>query len=255
MKALIVEDNKDSRNLLMKQLRAHGQEVIAATNGVEALEQALKQHPDIIISDVLMPVMDGFQFCRECKMDENLQDIPFIFYTATYVDEKDEELALALGADKFIRKPMEPDEFMSIISDIIKNAMAGKLVRRKPVAKEVGEVFKLYSEQLGYSKEEIVGKNFAGFLHPEDGERVLNTFMERVANPDLKPKLEFRLMAKDGQSMWYYTAPTSVIISGTLSGARVILATITERKQAEEALRQSEEKYSMLFDISADGIL
>src|SRR4030042_4631195 len=148
MKALIVEDNKDSRNLLMKQLRAHGQEVIAATNGVEALEQALKQHPDIIISDILMPVMDGFQLCRECKMDDNLKDIHFVFYTATYVDEKDEELALALGADKFIRKPMEPDEFMSIISDIIKNAMAGKLVRRKPVAKEVGEVFKLYSERL-----------------------------------------------------------------------------------------------------------
>jgi PAS domain S-box-containing protein len=148
MKALIVEDNKDSRNLLMKQLRAHGQEVIAATNGVEALEQALKQHPDIIISDVLMPVMDGFQFCRECKMDENLQDIPFIFYTATYVDEKDEELALTLGADKFIRKPIEPDEFMSIIWSIIRDADTGKLTRRKPAAKEEKEVFKLYSERL-----------------------------------------------------------------------------------------------------------
>jgi two-component system, cell cycle sensor histidine kinase and response regulator CckA len=148
MKALIVEDNKDSRNLLMKQLRAHGQEVIAATNGVEALEQALKQHPDIIISDVLMPVMDGFQFCRECKMDENLQDIPFIFYTATYVDEKDEALALMLGADKFIRKPMEPDEFMSIIRGILRDAEAGKLVRQKPAAKVEKEVFKLYSERL-----------------------------------------------------------------------------------------------------------
>ncbi|MCJ7515411.1 MAG: response regulator [Dehalococcoidia bacterium] len=148
MKALIVEDNKDSRNLLMKQLRAHGQEVIAATSGVEALEQALKQHPDIIISDILMPVMDGFQLCRECKMDENLQDIPFIFYTATYVDEEDEELALMLGADKFIRKPIEPDEFMSIIRGIIGDVEAGKLARQKPAAKDEKEVFKLYSERL-----------------------------------------------------------------------------------------------------------
>jgi len=148
MKALIVEDNKDSRNLLMKQLRAHGQEVIAATNGVEALEQALKQHPDIIISDILMPVMDGFQLCRECKMDDNLKDIHFVFYTATYVDERDEEFALTLGADKFIRKPIEPSEFMSIIRGLIRDTETGKLTRRKPAAKEEKDVLKLYSERL-----------------------------------------------------------------------------------------------------------
>jgi PAS domain S-box-containing protein len=192
MKALIVEDNKDSRNLLMKQLRAHGQEVIAATNGVEALEQALKQHPDIIISDILMPVMDGFQLCRECKMDENLQDIPFIFYTATYVDEKDEELALMLGADKFIRKPIEPDEFMSIIRGIIRDAEVRRLVRQKPAAKVEKEVFKLYSE--------------------------------RLVN-----KLEKKMLDLETE--------------------------IAGRKQAEEKLRQSEEKYRTLFEASADGIL
>jgi len=148
MKVLIVEDNKDSRNLLMKQLRAHGQEVIAATNGVEALEQALKQHPDIIISDILMPVMDGFQLCRECKMDDNLKDIHFVFYTATYVDERDEEFALTLGADKFIRKPIEPSEFMSIIRGLIRDTETGKLTRRKPAAKEEKDVLKLYSERL-----------------------------------------------------------------------------------------------------------
>jgi PAS domain S-box-containing protein len=318
MKILIVDDNKENLYFLETLLKGNGYQVISAANGAEALEKLRTDGFDMIISDILMPVMDGFQLCRECKMDDNLQDIPFIFYTATYVDEKDEELALALGADKFIRKPMEPDEFMRIIKGVTKDAEAHKLARKKPADKEEKEVFKLYSErlvnklekkmldleieiaghkqaeealleseskyrslvetggagvasidlegnltfinqsllgQLGYSEEEIVGKNFADFLHPEDGERVLNTFMEGVANPDLKPKLEFRLMTKDGQSMWYYTAPTSVITSGTLSGASAILANITERKQAEEALRQSEEKYRMLFDISADGIL
>jgi len=318
MKILIVDDNKENLYFLETLLQGNGYQVISAANGAEALEKLRTDGFDMIISDILMPVMDGFQLCRECKMDENLQDTPFIFYTATYVDEKDEELALALGADQFIKKPMEPDEFMSIIRGVIRDVEVRKFVRKQPAGKVEKEVFKLYSErlvnklekkmldleieiaghkqaeealleseskyrslvetggagvasidlegnltfinqslleQLGYSEEEIVGKNFAGFLHPEDGERVLNTFMEGVANPDLKPKLEFRLMAKDGQSMWYYTAPTSVITSGTLSGASAILANITERKQAEEALRQSEEKYRMLFDISADGIL
>lgn len=146
MKVLIVEDNEDSRNLLMKQLQAHGQEVIAAANGVEALEQALKQPTDIIISDILMPKMDGFQLCMECKRDDELKAIPFIFYTATYTDEKDEELALKLGASKFIRKPIEPEQFMNLMRDAIQKVDAGKVVLPKPVAEE--GIIKFYNERL-----------------------------------------------------------------------------------------------------------
>ena len=83
MKVLIVEDNEDSRILLMKQLRAHGYEVMAATDGVEALQQALAQPPDIIVSDIMMPKMDGYQLCQECKQNDKRRDIPFVLYTAT----------------------------------------------------------------------------------------------------------------------------------------------------------------------------
>ena len=65
MKILIVEDNEDSRNLLVKQLHAYSHEVTAAANGAEALKNALAQPPGIIISDILMPEMDGFQLCHE----------------------------------------------------------------------------------------------------------------------------------------------------------------------------------------------
>ncbi|GAH48853.1 unnamed protein product, partial [marine sediment metagenome] len=92
MKILVVEDNEDSRNLLVKQLRAYGHEVTATADGVEALEQALAQPPDIIVSDILMPKMDGYQLCRECKQNEQLKNIPFIFYTATYTREEDDSL-------------------------------------------------------------------------------------------------------------------------------------------------------------------
>jgi signal transduction histidine kinase len=148
MKILVVEDNEDSRNLLMKQLCAYGYEVTPTANGVEALEQALAQSPDIIVSDILMPVMDGFRLCRECKEDEKLKDIPFVFYTATYTDAKDEELALKVGADKFIRKPAEPEEFIKIIQGVIRDAGEGKISQKKTVVEEEKEVFKLYSERL-----------------------------------------------------------------------------------------------------------
>jgi len=148
MKILIVDDNNENRYFLETLLKGNGYDVNSAINGADALQKLGTGGFDMIISDILMPVMDGFQLCRECKMASNLQDIPFIFYTATYVDKKDEELALALGADKFIRKPMEPDEFMSIIRDIIRDMKTLKPASKKSAAKEEKEVFKLYSERL-----------------------------------------------------------------------------------------------------------
>ena len=118
MKILIAEDNKESRYLLEKLLQGYGHEVTAAVNGVEALEQALAQPPDIIISDIMMPKMDGFRLCHECKQNEQLKNIPFVFYTATFTSGEDEKFALSLGARAYIRKPTEPDALIQMLRDL-----------------------------------------------------------------------------------------------------------------------------------------
>ncbi|MBW2544710.1 MAG: response regulator, partial [Deltaproteobacteria bacterium] len=148
MNILIVDDNEDSRMILKKTLESDGHTVQAAINGEAALKMAKKSPPDMIISDILMPVMDGFTLCCECKSDEQLRRIPFIFHTATYTDSKDEELALRMGADKFIRKPVELDEFIKIIRDMIKDAKKGKIRTKKPAVEDEKDIFKLYSERL-----------------------------------------------------------------------------------------------------------
>ena len=148
MKILIVDDNKENLYLLEALLKGSGYEVTSAVNGKEALEKLRTQSFDMVISDILMPVMDGFQLCREVKVDSELKDIQFVFYTATYTDEKDEEFALKIGATKFIRKPMEPDEFMKIIKEVIKDVEKGKIEPKKPALEKEEEVFKLYSERL-----------------------------------------------------------------------------------------------------------
>ncbi len=201
MKILIVDDSKENLYLLETLLKGSGYKVVSATNGAEALEKLRADGFDMIISDILMPVMDGFQLCHECKKDENLKAIPFVFYTATYVDEKDEELALKLGADKFIRKPIEPDEFITIIRGVILDVEAGKLAGRKPVAKEQKDVLKLYSERLvkkleekmldleteiaGRKKaeeklrrDEVKGRDAANRTHREVGAKVRQTILE-----------------------------------------------------------------------------
>ena len=120
MKILIVDDKVENTYLLESLLKGNGYETISAKNGAEALELAKKEQPQLIISDILMPVMDGFTFCLECKKNSSLESVPFIFYTATYTSIKDEEFALSLGADKFILKPQEPDVFIEIIEQVLK---------------------------------------------------------------------------------------------------------------------------------------
>lgn len=120
MNILVVDDKEENRYLLEALLKGIGYKTITAKNGAEALGFANKEIPDLIISDILMPVMDGYSLCRECKKSEKLKMIPFIFYTATYTDPKDEEFALSLGADCFILKPQDPDVFIKKIEEFLK---------------------------------------------------------------------------------------------------------------------------------------
>jgi PAS domain S-box-containing protein len=147
-KILIVEDNEQNLYMLKILLEGHGYEVVKALNGEEALEKARRETPDLIVSDILMPVMDGFTLCRELKTDQNLKNIPLIFYTATYTDPKDEELAFSLGADGFIVKPADPKDLIESISKIAKNKIKGEDKPIKARLKEEKEVLKLYNERL-----------------------------------------------------------------------------------------------------------
>jgi len=148
MKILIVDDIEDSRVLLKTNLEYNNFMVMEAFNGQHALEMARKSPPDMIISDILMPVMDGFQFCRNVKRDDQLKKIPFVFYTATYTDARDEELSLKLGADKYIRKPMEPDQFVEIIREVLEGVEKGEIEPKGQPIEDDLEIFKLYDERL-----------------------------------------------------------------------------------------------------------
>ncbi len=109
---LIVEDHEENRNLLALLLKVNGYRVTTAGDGMEALAAARRDLPDAIVSDVLMPKMDGFALCRAWMQDPALRRIPFIFYSATYVRPDDEQFALALGAVRYLIKPVEAEVFL-----------------------------------------------------------------------------------------------------------------------------------------------
>ena len=128
---LIVDDREENRYLLQSLLEGHGYLVDIAAEGAEALLTARQTPPDLIITDILMPVMDGFRLCREWKADNKLRHIPLAFYTATYTDSKDESYALGLGADAFITKPADPDDLLLLITELLRQRQPPAVSRFK----------------------------------------------------------------------------------------------------------------------------
>ena len=148
MRVLVVDDKEENLYLLRALLEGEGWSVDEARHGAEALTKAHENRPDLIVSDLLMPVMDGFTLLSQWKGDEQLRTIPFVVYTATYTDPKDERLALDLGADAFMVKPLEPEPFMKRIQEVLQKRALGEIpASGSPRSPEDG-LFKKYSEVL-----------------------------------------------------------------------------------------------------------
>tara|TARA_R110002051_G_scaffold81617_1_gene145698 strand:- start:32982 stop:36287 length:3306 start_codon:yes stop_codon:yes gene_type:complete len=138
--------------LLKVILEKEGYKVIEANDGSEGLSKLYENsNVKLIISDILMPVMDGYLFCQACKKEKLFQNIPFIFYTSTYTEKLDEEFGLTLGAAKFLRKPIDYDEVLITVNEILDFGIikgTNEVRNTKSEAISDGEVLELYSKRL-----------------------------------------------------------------------------------------------------------
>ena len=133
MRILVVDDNEDSRVLAQTILEAQGHEIECAEDGFKALELAVRWHPGLIISDIMMPKMDGFELCRKLKDDPKLNSIPVVLFSVTYTDVDSSQLAKEVGASRFIIKTMKPKQFVAEINDVIQeHTKKGLEVPTKP---------------------------------------------------------------------------------------------------------------------------
>jgi signal transduction histidine kinase len=119
MKVLIVDDNDTNRKLLRINLDGEGVQTCEAEDGIQALSILDKEKVDAIISDILMPKMDGYRLCQEVRKCSWLADIPFIFYTSTYTSPGDEKLALDCGADRYIKKPAPLSTMLMALLELV----------------------------------------------------------------------------------------------------------------------------------------
>jgi len=170
MRILIVDDLRPNLRLLRAVLEAESHDVIEAADGIEALAVLNRETVDAVISDILMPRMDGYDFCREARRDPRFKDVPILIYSNTYTSSSDENLALKLGADAFLKKPASAEILLQNLNAIISQPRTRRL--RNLSAPEELEEMKTYSarliaklerrnQDLERAKEEIV------FMHRE----------------------------------------------------------------------------------------
>lgn len=117
-KILIAEDEKDIRELISFTLQFAGYEVVAVANGAEAFQAAISEMPNLILMDVRMPIMTGYEACEKIKADPITQSIPIVFLSAKGQEAEIKE-GLMKGAEAYLLKPFAPDDLTKKVSELL----------------------------------------------------------------------------------------------------------------------------------------
>jgi two-component system cell cycle sensor histidine kinase/response regulator CckA len=144
MRVLIVDDNPTDRRVLSNSLEAEGHRTLEAADGIEALEILRSTQVDAVISDVLMPKMDGYRFSYEVRRSEELRGIPIVVYSATYTGPMENGFSTKAGAVHFVQRPAPTGAILEALTDAVRS---GKSVERDRAAEQT-EKLKEYSERL-----------------------------------------------------------------------------------------------------------
>lgn len=147
MRIMVCDDDDASRYFLETLFTGAGHEAIPVHNGLEALEVARVDPPDLIVSDILMPGMDGYRLASEWRGDPALAAIPFVFYSANYTEPDDERFGRHVGADRFLLKPMEPRALLNEVERLLNLSETGELTPNIPDTDE-SELLREYNARL-----------------------------------------------------------------------------------------------------------
>jgi CheY-like chemotaxis protein len=140
---LVVEDIPNILQLLEFTLKFKGYPVITASNGQEALERIDHEHPALVITDILMPKLDGFALVQKLRTDPRTNNVPIILLSATFVAPEDKAFAIKLGVARFLEKPVDTEEFLLSVAEVL---TCGPIRLPPPLGK--GEFYRGYRERL-----------------------------------------------------------------------------------------------------------
>lgn len=319
IKILAIDDNQDNLITIKALIKESFEdyEVFTAIGGLEGLKLAASENPDVILLDIVMPDMDGFEVCTKLKENQELKDIPVVFVTAIKGDKENRIKGLDVGAEAFLAKPIDESELIAQIRAMIKINLANATKRDENArllsivaertqelksthvatlnlledlrseidARKKSEVALRESEQkfrdmanllpqvifemnlageityvnhqaetlFGYSSDELLGMNSLKVHVPEEHERVKNSMAQKLNGNQVDNK-EFRMVRKDGSEFPVLVYINSIVKNYQTIGIRGVVIDITEQKNAEKVIRESEAKYREFVENSPDAI-
>jgi len=302
VKILAIDDNKDNLTIMKALIMEAFPKTIVLTafSGQQGLEIAEKEEPDVILLDIIMPGMDGFEVCRKLKSDKLLRDIPVVFVTAIKSDKASRIKALESGAEAFLTKPIDESELTAQIRAMLKIREANiekrdekqllevlveektkelrdsneELIQLVEVVKrdqalmqsifdsipgylyvydESGRLIKWnkkHETMTGYTETELSHMTLEKWFDQEDIVKV-NAAVQDIFEKGYG-EVEAQLILKNGEKMMTRSSGAPLIMNGHKYFAGIGVD-ITERKQVEEALHKSEERFRVAQEVSPDG--
>ncbi len=262
---LIVNDEPDQLTLMGNLLRKAGYAVLTAEDGVEGLTLARRERPDLVISDVSMPRMNGLAFCREIRADLELKNLPILLVTALQKDTESAVAGLNAGADDYLEFPFDSARLVAKVSRLLERSrleasyrdlveQASDMIFTQDLAGKLTSMNLAGQKFLGRTPEDIIGNSFFAVFGviPES-----NGFAGSLGRPQEASEFRHQFVARSagGEDRWLdlIVSPVKDKLNETVA-FRGLARDVTERKRFEEALRDSEERYRLLFESTPQPI-
>src|SRR5687767_2236833 len=262
---LIVNDDPDQLRLMSSLLGKAGYSVLTAEDGLDGLNLARQERPDLVISDVSMPRMNGLEFCREIRADSELKTVPILLVTALQKDTDSAVAGLQAGADDYLEFPFDATRLVAKVSRLLERSRleasyrdvvehATDMIFTQDLAGRLTSINLAGQKFLGRKQEDLIGNSFFSVfgIIPES-----NGFAGSLSRPQEAREFRHQFVAHSaaGEDRWLdlIVSPIRDRLDETV-GFRGLARDITERKQFEEALRDSEERYRLLFESTPQPI-
>jgi PAS domain S-box-containing protein len=254
---LLVNDSTDQLVLMSRLLQNSGYRTVVAHDGSKAYAVQQTERPDLVISDISMPGIDGFELCRRIRAHPEFGLTPVLLFSAICKDRDVMVTALSAGADDFVETPHDPEVLLAKISRLVERGRAQQALqvneaRYRDVVENARDIIYFHDLQgnyravnqavetiTGYSREESLRMNIADTVAPEDLERARHMIARKLAGEKVTA-YRLKIVAKDGRQIAVEVNTRLVRRHGEVVGVQGIARDVTERLHIEEQLRQAQ---------------
>jgi PAS domain S-box-containing protein len=266
---LAVNDEPKVLELLTVLLEHDGYKVVTANGGQRALELARSIEPDVVVSDVVMPEMDGLELCRRLKQDPRTAGIPVLLASAVRTGKRSSLSALTAGADDYLEMPFRRQELLVKVARLTERhrverhyrelvEQAADIIYTRDMEGRITSINEAGARFFGSPVSELVGAPLNELLGEDAAAKDIHQIEERAGeNATLEPLRSLHSVADAEGALHYLEGMITLVrdAENKPTGVRGVVRDITERVQAEQAMRESEERYRALVEQSSDGII